>query len=59
MTLLREFRVFLNLWTFSKPMVCLRVAFHENNGSHENNVNKEDDSERYKEGVERWINGNH
>ena len=28
-------RVFLNLW-FSKPMVCVRVAFHENDGNHEN-----------------------
>ena len=27
-------RVFLNLW-FAKPMVCLWVAFHENNGNHE------------------------
>ena len=28
-------RVFLNLW-FGKPMVSVRVAFHENDGNHEN-----------------------
>ena len=28
-------RVFLNLW-FAKPMVWVRVAFHANDGNHEN-----------------------
>ena len=28
-------RAFLNQW-FAKPMVCVRVAFHENDGNHEN-----------------------
>ena len=37
-------------------MVCVRVAFHENDGNHEND---EDDSDSYKQGVERWIRGNH
>ena len=31
-------RAFLNLW-FGKPMVCVRVAFHENDGNHENDEN--------------------
>ena len=26
----------------SKPMVCVRVAFHENDGNHENDENDED-----------------
>ena len=37
-------RAFLNLW-FGKPMVCMRVAFHENNTNHENNENDEDNSD--------------
>ena len=40
----------------SKPMVCVRVAFHENDGNHEND---EDNSSSYKQGVECWIRGNH
>ena len=51
-------RVFLNLW-FAKPMVCVRVAFHENCGNHENDENDEDNSDSYKQGVECWIHGNH
>ena len=31
-------RVFLNLW-FAKSMVCVRVAFHENDVNHENAEN--------------------
>ena len=49
------FRAFLNLW-FAKPMVCLRVAFHENDGNHEND---EDNSDSYKQAVECWIRRNH
>ena len=30
-----DFRAFLSLW-FAKPMVCMRVAFHENDGNREN-----------------------
>ena len=48
-------RVFLNLW-FAKPMVWVRVAFHENDRNHEND---EDNSDSYKQGVECWIRGNH
>ena len=51
-------RVFLNLW-FGKPMVCVRVAFHENDGNHENYENDEDNSDRYKQELECWIRGNH
>ena len=51
-------RVFLNLW-FAKPMVCVRVVFHENDGNHGNDENDEDSSDSYKQGVERWIRGNH
>ena len=51
-------RVFLNLW-FGKPMVCVRVAFHENDGNHKNDENDEDNSDSYKQGVECWIRGNH
>ena len=32
-SLQRKVRAFLNLW-FAKPMVCMPVAFHENDGSH-------------------------
>ena len=42
-----------------KPMVCMRVAFDENDGNHENDRNDEDKSERYKQGVECWTRGNH
>ena len=52
------FRVFLNLG-FAKPMVCVRDAFHENDGNHENDENGEDNSDSYKQGVEYWIRGNH
>ena len=41
-------RAFLNLW-FAKPMVCMRVAFHENNRNHEHDENDEDNSDSYKE----------
>ena len=39
----------------SKPMVCMPVAFHENDGNHEND---EDNSDSHKQGVECWIHGN-
>ena len=52
-----EDREFLNLW-FAKPMVCVRVAFHENDRNHENDEN-DDNSDSYKQGVECWIRGNH
>ena len=51
-------RAFLNLW-FARPMVCVRVAFHENDGNHENDDNDKDNSDSYKRGVECWISGNH
>ena len=44
-----------NLW-FGKPMVCLWVAFPENDENHEND---EDNSDSYKRGVQCWIHGNH
>ena len=44
------FRVFLNLW-FAKPMVCMRVICHENDGNHENDEN---DSDSYKQG-RSWV----
>ena len=40
-------------------MVCVRVAFHENDGNPENDENDEDNSDSYKQGVECWIRGNH
>ena len=40
----------------SNTMVCMRVAFHENDRNHEND---EDDSDRYRQGVECWMGGNH
>ena len=46
---------FPNLW-FAKPVVCMRVAFHGNDGNLENN---EDDSDSPKQRVECWISGNH
>ena len=51
-------RAFLNLW-FAKPMVCVRVTFHENDGNHENDENDEDNSDSYKQEAESWIRGNH
>ena len=48
-------RVFLNLW-FGKPTVCMRVAFHENDGNDESD---EDNSDSYKQGFERWTSENH
>ena len=51
------FRVFLNP-RFAEPMVCMRVAFHENDGDHENDENDEHYSDNYKQGVECWIRGN-
>ena len=36
-------------------MVCLRVAFHNNDGDDENDDNDEDNSDSYKQRVERWI----
>ena len=44
-----------SVW-FAKPMAWVRVAFHENDGNHEND---EDDSDSYRQGVECWIRGNH
>ena len=52
------FRAFLDVW-FAKAMVCMWVAFHKNDGNHEND---EDNSESYKQGIECWISenqGNH
>ena len=40
-------------------MVCVRVAFQENDGNHENHENDEDNSNSYKQEVECWIHGNH
>ena len=37
-------------------MVWVQLAFHENDGNHENDEN---DSDSYKQGVECWIRGNH
>ena len=51
-------RALLNLW-FAKPMVCMRVAFHENDGDRENDENDEDNSDSYRQGVECWTGGNH
>ena len=39
-------------------MVCVRVAFHENDGNHANDENDKDNSDSYKLGVECWIHGN-
>ena len=52
---LSSFRAFLNPW-FAKPMVCMWVAFHENDENHEND---EDNSDSYEQGVKCWISGNH
>ena len=40
-------------------MVCVRVAFRENDGNHENEENDKDNSDSYKQGVECWIRGSH
>ena len=40
-------------------MVCMQVAFHENDGYHENDENDEDNSDSCKQGVECWISRNH
>ena len=48
-------RAFLSLW-FAKPMLCMQVAFHENDGNREND---EDNSDSHKQGVECCISGNH
>ena len=40
-------------------MVCMRVAFHENDGNHKNDENDEDDSDSCKQGVECWVCKNH
>ena len=54
-----NFRALLNLW-FAKPMVCMRVALHENDGNHDkNDENDEENSDSYKQGVEGWTRGNH
>ena len=49
--------VFLNLW-FAKPRVCMRVAFHKNDGHNNNDENDKDISDSHKQGAERWICGN-
>ena len=48
-------RAFLDLW-FAKPMFCMQVAFHENDGYHKND---EHNSDSYKQGAKCWISGNH
>ena len=40
-------------------MVCMRVAFHENDRNHDNDENGEDNSDSYKQAVECWIRRNH
>ena len=40
-------------------MVCVWVAFHENDRNHENEENDQHDSDSYEQGVECWISGNH
>ena len=42
----------------AKPMVCVWVAFHGNDGNHANDENDEHNSDSYKQGVECWIRGN-
>ena len=37
-------------------MVCMRIAFHENDGNHENDEN---DSDSHKQGAECWISENY
>ena len=40
-------------------MVCTRVAFHENDGNHENDENDKDELDSYKQGVVCWVSRNH
>ena len=41
-------------------MLCMRVAFHENDGNHENDrIDDEDNSDSYNQGAECWTSGNH
>ena len=40
-------------------MVCMRVAFHENNRNHDTEDNDEDELNSYKQGFECWVDGNH
>ena len=40
-------------------MVCMQVAFQENDGKYENSETDEDKSDSYKQGAECWISGNH
>ena len=40
-------------------MVCMRVAFQENDGNHGNDENNKDNSDSYNQGTECWIRGNH
>ena len=40
------------------PLVCMRVAFRENDGNRENDENDEDKLDSYKQGVVCWANGN-
>ena len=42
----------------SRPMVCMRVAFHGNDGNHANDGKDEDNSYSSKQGVECSISGN-
>ena len=54
-SIVAEGRAFLNLW-FAKPMVCMQVPFHENDGNHEND---EDNADSQNQGVKCRIGGNH
>ena len=49
---------FFDLWALWEPMVWVWVAFHENDGNHENDDNDEDIPDSYKQGVECRIRGN-
>ena len=40
-------------------IVCVRVAFHEDDENHENDEKDEHNRDSYKQGVECWICGNH
>ena len=48
----------VTVW-FGKPMVCVRVAFHENDRNREGGGGGEDGSDGYERGVGCWIHGNH
>ena len=56
----REILNLFNLWAlrvwFAKPLVCMRVAFHENDRDREND---EDNSDSYQGGVRCWISRSH